>query len=57
MNGEGERIARLEAHILAMEDRIRDLEADRKSLFRWGLLMLGSAVTGTIGILMKDHLR
>ena len=57
MNGEGERIARLEAHISAMEDRIRDLEADRKSLFRWGLLMLGSAVTGTIGILMKDHLR
>ena len=57
MSTDAERLSRLEAHVEAAEVRIKDLEADRKSLFRWGLMSLGSLITAIIGFLLRDHIK
>jgi len=51
------KIAVLEERVEAALARIDDLERDRKSFFRWGLMALGSLITATIGFLLKDHVR
>ena len=57
MSTDAERLSRLEAHVEAAEVRIRDLEADRKSLFRWGLMSLGSLITAIVGFMLRDHIK
>ena len=34
--------------IKALEDRVRDLEEDRKSFFKTGILVLGATVIGLV---------
>jgi len=42
--------------IKALEDRIRDLELDRKSFFKTGILVLGAAALGMATYIWSTHL-
>lgn len=42
--------------IAALEDRILDLERDRKSFFKTGILVLGAAVLGMGTYIWSNHL-
>lgn len=42
--------------IKALEDRILDLERDRKSFFKTGILVLGAAVLGLGTYIWSSHL-
>lgn len=57
MPTEAAKLARLEAHIEAVEARLADIEGDRKSMFRWGMMALGSLVTAAIGFLFRDQIK
>lgn len=54
MPTEMERIAVLESKIVSLEGQVKELKEDRKSLMKWGLLTLGSAVVGLIGYIFSN---
>ena len=55
------RMQQMERHIEANDKRIEDLIKERDSLFRWGLLALGSVVvaigTWAVSIVMGGHVK
>ena len=57
MTDAGERLAVMETKIRALEIRIDELEGDRKSFFKWGLMGLGSLVIATISVIFRSHLK
>ena len=56
-----QRMQQMERHIEANDKRIEDLIKERDSLFRWGLLALGSVVvaigTWAVSIVMGGHVK
>ena len=57
MTGDGERLAVMETKIRALEIRIDELEGDRKSFFKWGLMGLGSLVIATISVIWSHLIK